>query len=246
VRLIRINAGLCVFLYSASMMEASTPTLLGRLPLLRGIGEGARTKLLAGSTVSHIAKGTTLFSEGEVLDAVPLLLAGRVALTATGQGGQRAVITLIGEGDLVAIPPVLLGGATEVGAVTTMASQVLSLDAARLRAALAEEPGLCAQAMRMLAQHWSALIEQMKDLKLHDSRTRVARWLAASAAASGSGAIKLAAPKAMLARNLGMTPESFSRALASLEAAGAISAAGSSIAILDRALLEHVSPQRHQ
>lgn len=228
------------------MMEASNNALLGRLPLLRAVGESARAKLLAGSTVLQIGKGTTLFSEGDVLAEVPLLLSGRAALTATGQGGQRAVITLLGEGDIVAIPPALLGGATEVGAVTTMASQVLSLDAARLRAALAEEPGLCAQTMRMLARHWSALIEQMKDLKLHDSRTRVARWLAASAAGTGGGAIKLAAPKAMLARNLGMTPESFSRALASLEAAGAISAAGSSIAILDRALLEHVPQQRHQ
>ncbi|MCU0985680.1 MAG: helix-turn-helix domain-containing protein [Acetobacteraceae bacterium] len=228
------------------MTEASTLALLGRVLLLRGVSDHARAKLLAGSTASHVPKGAPLFSEGEVLGTVPLLLAGRAALTAAGQGGQKAVITLLGEGDLVAIPPVLLGQPSEVGAVTTMASHVLALDAARLRAALAEEPGLCAAVLAMLARHWSALIEQMKDLKLHDSRTRVARWLAASAAASGGGAIKLAAPKAMLARNLGMTPESFSRALASLEAAGAISAAGSSIAILDRSLLEHATPTRHQ
>lgn len=228
------------------MTEASTIALLGRTPLLRGIGEQARAKLLAGSVASHVAKGTTLFSEGDSLDTVPLLLAGRVALTATGQAGQRAVITLLGEGDLIAAPQMLLGQPAQVGAVATMASQVLALDATRMRAALAEEPRLCAQTLAMLARHWSALIEQMKDLKLHDSRTRVARWLAASAAGTGGGAIKLAAPKAMLARNLGMTPESFSRALASLEAAGAISAAGSSIAILDRALLEHAPPERHQ
>lgn len=227
------------------MIEAPTLALLGRVPLLRGIDERARAKLLSGSTVLHLGKGATLFAEGDVLDSVPLLLSGRVALTASGQGGQRAVITLLGEGDLVAIPPALLGQASEVGAVTTTGSTVLSLDAARLRAALAEEPDLCAQALAMLARHWSALIAQMKDLKLHDSRTRVARWLAASAPEAGGGAIKLAAPKAMLARNLGMTPESFSRALASLEAAGAIAAAGSSIAILDRSLLEHTGPQRH-
>jgi CRP/FNR family transcriptional activator FtrB len=228
------------------MTEASTIALLGRTPLLRGVEEQARAKLLAGSVASHVAKGAALFAEGEVLEAVPLLLAGRVALTAAGQGGQRAVITLLGEGDLVAMPPMLLGQPAQVGAVATMASHVLALDAARIRAALAEEPRLCAQALAMLARHWSLLIEQMKDLKLHDSRTRVARWLAANAAGTGGGAIKLAAPKAMLARNLGMTPESFSRALASLEAAGAISAAGSSIAILDRALLEPAPQARHQ
>ena len=43
------------------------------------------------------------------------------------------------------------------------------------------------------------------------------------------GLIERAAPKAMRARTLCMTPESFSRALAALEAAGAI---------LDRGLLD--------
>jgi CRP/FNR family transcriptional activator FtrB len=228
------------------MTDASTIAVLGRVKLFRRLDERARVKLLIGSKTTHLAKGVTLLTEGEAIAAVPLLLAGRVALTAEGPGGQRAVLTLLGEGDLVAVPPVLLGRPSEVGAVTTMPSHILALDAARLRAALAEEPGLCAETLAMLAEHWSALIEQMRDLKLHDSRTRVARWLAANAAETHGGAIKLAAPKAMLARNLGMTPESFSRALASLEAAGAISAAGSSIAILDRSLLEQGDTQRHQ
>jgi CRP/FNR family transcriptional activator FtrB len=228
------------------MTEASTLALLGRVTLLRRLDARARGRLLAGSTAVHLAKGTTVITEGETIASVPLLLAGRVALTADGPGGQRAVLTLLGEGDLVAIPPVLLGRPSEVGAVTTMPSHIVMLDGARLRETLAEEPGLCAETLAMLAGHWSALIEQMRDLKLHDSRTRVARWLAANAAETHGGAIKLAAPKAMLARNLGMTPESFSRALASLEAAGAISAAGSSIAILDRSLLEPAGPQRHQ
>ncbi len=239
-----INAGPRPIGYPVCMMEPSTLTALRRVPLFSALDEPCRLSLLAGSRATFVPKGATLFSEHEVLASVPLLLAGRAALTAEGTGGQKAVITLLGEGDLVAVPSVLLGEPSPVGAVTTMASHVLELDARRLRAALAADPRLGEAALLMLARHWAALVEQMKDLKLHDSRTRVARWLAASAAGAGSGAIKLAAPKAMLARNLGMTPESFSRALASLEAAGAISAAGASIAILDRSLLEPALPQR--
>lgn len=226
------------------MSEASTLALLGRVSLFQGLDEHARATLLAGSLTADVAKGATLFSEGETLGSVPLLLAGRAALTASGQGGQSTVITLLGEGELVSVPPVLLGLASPVGAVATTASQVLWLDAGRLRRALAEEPRLAMATLAMLSRHWCALIGQMKDLKLHDSRTRVARWLAESAKAAGWAPIKLAAPKAMLARNLGMTPESFSRALASLEAAGAIAAAGSSISVLDRRLLEHAPRPR--
>lgn len=225
-------------------MDASVLDRLRRVPLLADTGESTLSRLAASGTLLSVPKGGTLFAEGERGDAVHLLVSGRVALTATAGGRQSTVITLLGEGDLVAVPPMLLGLPSPVGAVATMASEALLLQAASLRAALAADPALEHAILAMLARHWCALIEQMKDLKLHDSRTRVARWLAESARGAEGEAIKLAAPKAMLARNLGMTPESFSRALASLEAAGAIAAAGSSIAILDRGLLEH-TPPRH-
>jgi CRP/FNR family transcriptional activator FtrB len=225
------------------MMEASVRDRLRGVPLLAGIGEGTLARLAAAAAVLPVPKGAALFAEGDRAEAVHLLLSGRIALTATASGRHSTVITLLGEGDLVAVPPMLLGLPSPVGAVATMASEALALDAASLRAALADDAALDRAILGMLARHWCALIEQMKDLKLHDSRTRVARWLAESARGAAGAEIKLAAPKAMLARNLGMTPESFSRALASLEAAGAIAAAGSSIAILDRGLLE-LAPAR--
>jgi len=220
------------------MTEAALLARLRATPPFTAVDEAVLARLPSGPAVQAVAKGAALLAEGERPGSVPLLLSGRVALTASGQGGQSTVITLLGEGDLVAVPPVLLGFASPVGAVATIASEAIPLDAAMLADALSADAALGRAVMAMLARHWCGLIEQMKGLKLHDSRTRVALWLAESARGAGGASIKLAAPKAMLARNLGMTPESFSRALAALEAAGAIAAAGSSIAILDRGLLE--------
>ncbi len=220
------------------MAEDHTLLKVRTLPFLEGVDERGQALLLTGSRVSHVAKGAALLTEGAAPAAIHIILDGRVALTATGEGNQKTVITLLGEGDFVAAPACLLGLPSPVGAVATMPSRVLTLDAGALRAALAADGSLARVMLAMLSRQWCGLIAQMKDLKLHDSRTRVARWLAESARGAEGSAIKLAAPKAMLARNLGMTPESFSRALAALEAAGAIAAAGSSIAILDRGLLE--------
>ncbi|WP_144185985.1 Crp/Fnr family transcriptional regulator [Elioraea rosea] len=214
------------------------------IPYLDGVDERGLGLLLAGSHTTHVPKGTALLTEGAAPAPVHLVLEGRVALTASGEGGHSTVITLLGEGDVVAVPSNLLGLPSPVGAVATMPSRVLTLDPAAVRTALAADASLARLMLTLLSRQWCALIGQMKDLKLHDSRTRVARWLAESARGTQGTAIKLAAPKAMLARNLGMTPESFSRALAALEAAGAISAAGSSIAILDRRLLEGAQASR--
>lgn len=227
------------------MADLPTLALLRRAPLFAAATERGLSRILAGSVTRQVAKNAPLFVEGDPLKVVNLVLAGQVALTAMGPNGQRTVITLLGEGDLVVAPAMLLGLPAPVGAIATSASRVLGLDAAVLRAELAAEPALAEGVLAMVARHWCCLIEQIKDLKLHDSRTRVARWLAEIAKGAGGAPVKLGAPKAMLARNLGMTPESFSRALASLEAAGAIAAAGSSIAILDRGLLDAGQAPRH-
>jgi CRP-like cAMP-binding protein len=219
------------------MVEVPTLALLRHAPVFEGLDERALSRLLAGSVARQVGKGGTLFAEGEAVASAPLLLSGKVALTASGTGGQKTVLALLGEGDFVAVPPLLLGLPSPVGAVATMPTRLLSLDLAALRATLHAEPVFADAIVAMLARHWCGLIAQMKDLKLHDSRTRVARWLVENATGA---AVTLAAPKGVLARHLGMTPESFSRALASLEAAGAIEAAGSSISILDRGLLEHL------
>jgi CRP/FNR family transcriptional activator FtrB len=227
------------------MAEPSTLAILRRTALFAATGERVLSRLLIGSVTRQVARNAPLFTEGDPVKLINLVLVGQVALTATGAAGQRTVITLLGEGDLVAAPTMLLGLRTPVGAVATIASRVLALDAALLRAETAAEPALAEAVLAMVSRHWCCLIEQIKDLKLHDSRTRVARWLAENAKGAEGVPVKLGAPKAMLARNLGMTPESFSRALASLEAAGAIAAAGSSIAILDHGLLDAVPQPRH-
>lgn len=227
------------------MAEPSTLALLTRTQLFAATGERVLARILTGSVTRQVAKNAPLFAEGDPVRLVNLVLAGQVALTATGSAGQRTVITLLGEGDLVAAPSMLLGIRAPVGAVATTTSRVLALDAALLKAEIAAEPSLAEAVLAMVSRHWCCLIAQIKDLKLHDSRTRVARWLAENAKGTEGVPVKLGAPKAMLARNLGMTPESFSRALASLEAAGAIAAAGNAIAILDRGLLDATSAQRH-
>ncbi|WP_291298803.1 Crp/Fnr family transcriptional regulator [Elioraea sp.] len=227
------------------MAEHSTLALLRRTPLFANTGERVLSRILTGSITRQVAKNAPLFTEGDPVKLVNLVLIGQVALTATGAAGQRTVIALLGEGDLVVAPAMLLGLRSPVGAVATSASRVLALDAALMRAEIAAEPALADAVLAMVSRQWWCLIEQIKDLKLHDSRTRVARWLAENAKGTEGAPVKLGAPKAMLARNLGMTPESFSRALASLEAAGAIAAAGSSIAILDRGLLDATPPLRH-
>ena len=60
----------------------------------------------------------------------------------------------------------------------------------------------------------------------------------------GAPVQRAASHRRVIARRLGMTPESFSRAIAALEGAGAIRVEGRSIAVLRRAALERAAGAR--
>jgi CRP/FNR family transcriptional activator FtrB len=78
-----------------------------------------------------------------------------------------------------------------------------------------------------LARHLRLLIGQLTDLKLLGSRDRVLRYLRLRA--EGGSAVMLREPKQLIARLLGMSPESLSRALAALEAEGVLRVEGQRI-----------------
>ena len=141
------------------MIESSVLDRVRCLPLVAGMAESTLERLAAAGALVQAARGTALFGEGEPARAVHLLLSGRVASTATGNGRHSTVITLLGEGDLVAVPPLLLGCPSRVGAVATSASEVLAIDAEALRAVLAADSAFERAVLDMLAGHWCALIE---------------------------------------------------------------------------------------
>lgn len=215
--------------------------LLRQNPLLSGLDERGLARLLDGSVTHVLPRGAVLFEEGAEAEWVHLLMSGRVALTATGGTDQATVIEVFGPGEMVVAPAAILGLPYLVGCQVTQDARVLHLQAAVLRRELDHQPRFARAMVDMLARHWRLLVELMTELKVRNSRTRLARFLARQAAQDGTqdgtGTVRLSEPKAMLARRLGMTPESLSRALAAMEASGAIAVSGQSITVRDAAAL---------
>ncbi len=215
----------------------STVALLRRNPLFAALDERGLARLLAGSLTQLLPRGAVLFDEGAGTDAVHVLLSGRVALTATAENGQRTVIESFGAGEVVVTPAVILDLPYMVGGQVTQNARILFLQSGIFRREIDQQPALARALVDMLARHWRVLVELMKELKLHDGRTRLARWLATQAAEGGGGPLQLSEAKSVLARRLGMTPESLSRNLAAFESRGLIAINGASISVLDAAAL---------
>jgi CRP/FNR family transcriptional activator FtrB len=226
------------------MPQSSTLGLVRETELARRVGDAVMTRLMNGSVVQILPPRAVLFEEGTDPEFVHLVLSGRVGLVASGGTAQEAVIEIFGAGSLLVVPAVILALPYLVSGVVLAESRIMLIRAELFRRALDEEPALARAVVDMQARHWRLLIEQIKDLKLRHAPERLAQWLLREAEAQGSDVIRIDGPKRVQARRLGMSPESFSRAIAALEEAGVIRIERRAIAVLGRAALERAAGLR--
>ncbi len=214
--------------------------ILRRLPSFLSVGEEALGRLAASCFIQQVPRGAILFSQGEQADFVHVLLEGSVALTARAEAPDETVVEIFRAGELFLVPAVVLSLPYLASAAALTPLRLMMLPAAPFREALAADPSLARAMTELLARHWRLMVDQVVDLKLRTAERRIARFLARRIAEeAGGGAAELPEARGAIAARLGMTPETLSRSLHALEAAGLIRSAGKRIVIPDRDRLLH-------
>jgi CRP/FNR family transcriptional activator FtrB len=187
-----------------------------------------------------------LFAEGAVPEAAHVVLLGRVGLVASGGTGQETVIEIFGDGTFLLVPAVVLGLPYLASGVVMAESRIMTIRAEVFRNELDAEPRFARAVVDMLAGHWRLLIEQIKDLKLRSAVERLADWVLRQSDEGGNGTVPLSEPKNVLAKRLGMSAESLSRAFAALAEAGAVTVSGRTVTLRDRQRLMDVACHRQR
>lgn len=215
------------------MPASRTISLLQELPFASAIGEASLARLVSRSVVQLLPSGTVLFEEGAIPEATHVVLSGRVGLIASGGTDHETVIEIFGAGTFLLVPAVVLGLPYLASGVVMTESRIMTIQAEAFRAELDGNARFARAVVDMLAGHWRLLIDQIKDLKLRGATERLAEWLLRAREDAGSDLVTLTETKRVLARRLGMSPESFSRAVAALGEAGAIRVSGRTLIVLD-------------
>ena len=204
--------------------------------LLAAASAETRAGLLAQAEPVALPRGATIFAQDTPAVSLHVLLQGSVGLSTSEEGGVPTMVDILAPGDAFPLPAVMLGLPNPVTAVALAPSRLIALPAAAMRDAAATDGGLMRAAMEQMARHWRGMLDQVVDLKTRDATQRAARFLVRRLAAK-RGAVELPEPRAAIAARLGMTPESLSRALHGLEAAGLLRLHGRRVDVPDRAAL---------
>ncbi|WFP79461.1 helix-turn-helix domain-containing protein [Mesorhizobium sp. WSM4906] len=207
------------------------------LPLFRGLPASRRSELLRHVMVHSVSPGTVLFEQGDVPNFQLIVLAGSAQLFGRSAEGREVLIEAVRAQDLVIPAAVLTGAPYLMQARVPEPSRFLLIHAAAFRAAVDEDPLLAHAVIGSLAHQFRRMVRQIKNLKLRTATQRVGCYLLALSKRQGTpDRAVLPFEKTLIASELGITRESFSRALSSLGTSG-IRVDGQTIEILDASRL---------
>lgn len=181
-----------------ALADEVTTQVMARLPLFQNLEERTAQRLAAMIVRTSLAKGQTLFAEGDEADAMFVLLRGKVKLTrlshqpqpavvVTGRGrpmipaARESLLGLVGPGEMVGELSVLDGGHRSTTARAMLDCDLVQLPAAGVRALMTERHDLSLAMVHQLAHRIRMGNENSSHLVLGDVPGRLA-WVLLSLA----------------------------------------------------------------
>lgn len=214
---------------------------LKRVALIDSLPPGTRKRLLEHAVIHSVGAGTVLFEQGSVPTFQHVVLKGSAHLFGRSNEGREVLIEVVRPGDLVIPAAVVTNSPYLMQARILEPSRFLLIEAHAFRAAVEAEPALAQAIIASLAGQFRRMVRQIKNLKLRSSTQRVGSYiLALSREQKNAERVTLPFEKNVIASELGMTRESFSRTLSALRNDG-IRVQGDTVRIIDAKRLARVS-----
>ena len=201
----------------------------------RGFDENALRGLSPGGAVRAYAKNAVVVSEGDVTDALYVILSGRVKVFVTDEQGKEVVISTISAGDYFG-ELVLDGGPRSASIMALEPCRFFVIPQADVERMLSTNPAFAQDLIRKLIGKVRSLTSRVRDLAMKDVYTRLARFLEESAVEKdGRRVVAERLTQADIAARIGGSREMVSRILRDLSAGGYVSV-DSKIITLERKL----------
>lgn len=217
----------------SQMFDGSVMLQLQLTPLFAGLADADICDLVAGATVQDHRHDHYLYRQGRPVDRFFVVLDGHVELS-VDMDGHRSVVEVAHKGTVLGDGAMFAGGGYLMTARVLTAARVLEIPAQSFLAKLEPRFDIIIQMLSTMSFRLRVLVRQIAELKLKTTAQRLGSFLLSLAEAdAGRVSVRFPYDKRLVADELGMKPESLSRALAKLTRQGVEAATDSSVVIAD-------------
>lgn len=222
---------------SAAPSERLAAGVIAKLPLFQEVSRPHVAELVRHARTLYVARGQTVARRGEPVPGLLAVAYGMVKLALRGGTGAERVLRLVGPGQTFGEVVLFLQRPLPIDAVAVIDTRLVLVPAAPLLELLERDPRFARGMVASLCQRMHALVCDFEATTMHGAAERLAAYLESLAGSPDAASVTLPAAKNLIAARLGMTKETFSRALRELAQSGTVSVAGRTVALLDRARL---------
>jgi CRP-like cAMP-binding protein len=230
--------------YGTSPIELRAPSSLQRsllrLPLFEGLDAETLVRITDGASEYSLQTGVVVFRRGDPSKGLYVVVEGLVKLALHTPHGGEKVVELIGTGGCIGVTTIASGCPYMLTAETMMETRLVHLAKIPTQEELERSPVFARGIISTLSERLHQLIAAFEDFMLRPGSERVARYLLERLprdAREGDVTITLAFKKGIIASQLNLTQEHFSRMLRELALKGLIEVKGRHVRVSDVAQL---------
>jgi CRP-like cAMP-binding protein len=219
-------------------MNSAAPrlqNLLRGLPLFEGMDPTALERMAAGANQENAPAKTVVFESGDPSRGLFVVISGQIKLALQGARGVERVVELVGSGGVFGEIAVL-NGRHLLAAETLTDTQLVHLPKALVLAEMERTPEFTRGIISIVIRRFEHLLGALEDCMLHSGTERVIRYLLnrlPPGAVNGRAVLTLPVKKGVIASQLNLTHEHFSRLLRELVTEALIEVEGRRVRILD-------------
>ena len=205
----------------SSRLTAGDLQIITRVAVFRGLKPETVQHIIAPATAVVLQRHELIMRQDDPATAFFIVIDGCLKLFRNNLAGDETVIEIMMKGDSFAESIAFTGHRYLASAEAVSKARVARIPADHLVRCIRASPDIALAMIASVSQRMHQLVQQIEQLKAQSGVQRVAEFLASlSLTEQGRCALALPYDKVLIAGQLGLTPESLSRAFAKLRTIG--------------------------
>jgi CRP-like cAMP-binding protein len=216
-------------------------------PMFDGLNRSHVESLAARSRPISLPAGQVLFRRGTPSTGFYVVGEGRMQLSVSNSEGVVKVLEIVSPGGAFGHAVMFLREPYPVDATALVDTRLVFVPAGAVDTVLDGDPAMARLMLASMARRLQSKVQDIAMLSLQSASQRIIAYILGamrdsgtdpSAQAGPAATVELPSLKQVLASRLGMTPETFSRAIRALAAEGLITVDGSVVRVPDIGALD--------